>query len=191
MALVSTSSGSGAAAPTPRPSARCRTSATLSFPFPSSCRTSPRYDRAPHRRRAKHTQGGRRDVRERYVAVAVGPIPKAVRATLDSILAEQPGIGGAYPFPRAVDGTRPISDEFVSKWLRQAERGRSSRSSGDRSGTPTAGSGHGAQGAPGPGRGGGRWVEGHSDAATDLPAARSRDALPRRDGATELREAKA
>jgi integrase len=50
------------------------------------------------------------------------PISKAVRAALDATLAERPGIGGAYLFPRPTDATKPVSYEDASKWLRAAEK---------------------------------------------------------------------
>lgn len=52
----------------------------------------------------------------------VVPISQSVRAALDRILRERPGIGRAYLFPSPVDRERPIRYELASDWLRRAER---------------------------------------------------------------------
>ncbi len=50
------------------------------------------------------------------------PVAPQVRAALDRILPERPGVGGAYLFPSPGEPTRPVRKELASKWLRQAER---------------------------------------------------------------------
>lgn len=52
---------------------------------------------------------------------SLAPVSKDVRAAIDRILAERPGIGAAYLFPAVNDPTRPIAVEVVSAWLRSAE----------------------------------------------------------------------
>lgn len=50
------------------------------------------------------------------------PVNPSVRAALDRVIAERPGIGAAYLFPSMTDLTRPIRSEVASEWLRRAER---------------------------------------------------------------------
>ena len=50
------------------------------------------------------------------------PISPTVRAAMDRILAERPGIGAAYLFPSPQTPTRPIRNELASGWLVRAER---------------------------------------------------------------------
>jgi hypothetical protein len=50
------------------------------------------------------------------------PINAAVRAMLDVVLAERPGLGGAYLFPSPSDRAKPMDRWFASKLLRRAER---------------------------------------------------------------------
>ena len=45
-----------------------------------------------------------------------------VRAALDRVLAERPGIGAAYLFPSPADPNRPIRYELASVWLQKAEK---------------------------------------------------------------------
>ena len=52
----------------------------------------------------------------------VTPINHDVRAALDSILAERPGIAHAPLFPGARDRSQPIRADVASKWLLEAER---------------------------------------------------------------------
>lgn len=50
------------------------------------------------------------------------PVNASVRAALDRIIAERPGIGAAYLFPSLTDLKRPVRSEVASEWLRRAER---------------------------------------------------------------------
>ena len=50
------------------------------------------------------------------------PINGAVRATLDALLKDRPGLGGAYLFPSPADATQPLRYELASTWLKRAER---------------------------------------------------------------------
>ena len=50
------------------------------------------------------------------------PIDSTVRAALDRVLRERPGIGSAYLFPSPADQTRPIDYGLASDWLLEAER---------------------------------------------------------------------
>ncbi|HEX9282366.1 MAG TPA: tyrosine-type recombinase/integrase [Gemmatimonadales bacterium] len=50
------------------------------------------------------------------------PINAAVRATLDALLGERPGLGAAYLFPSPSDVAQPMDRWFASKLLRRAER---------------------------------------------------------------------
>lgn len=50
------------------------------------------------------------------------PITPPVRAALERVLRERPGIGAAYLFPPPVDPTCPIEYGLASEWLRRAER---------------------------------------------------------------------
>ena len=52
----------------------------------------------------------------------VAPISEMVRAALDRILAERPGLGGAYLFPSPMTPSKPIPYELASEWLRGAEK---------------------------------------------------------------------
>ncbi len=49
------------------------------------------------------------------------PISPAVRAAIDRVLAERPGIGGAYLFPSPAHPNQPIRYELASDWLLKAE----------------------------------------------------------------------
>ena len=51
----------------------------------------------------------------------VVPISQTVRAALDRVLRERPGIGRAYLFPAPIDRERPMRYELASGWLRRAE----------------------------------------------------------------------
>ncbi len=50
------------------------------------------------------------------------PLNAAARKAIDRVLAERPGIGGAFLFPRPNDTSRPIRYELASDWLMEAER---------------------------------------------------------------------
>ena len=52
----------------------------------------------------------------------VVPIGPDVRAAIDRILQERPGIGKAYLFPAPGDITKPVSRHLAAKWLQQAEK---------------------------------------------------------------------
>jgi integrase len=49
------------------------------------------------------------------------PINGQVRAAIDRVLRERPGVGEAYLFPSPVNATRPIRRELASEWLKRAE----------------------------------------------------------------------
>ncbi len=50
------------------------------------------------------------------------PISVAVRAAIERVLAERPGLGRAYMFPSMKDSSKPLRYEVASEWLREAER---------------------------------------------------------------------
>jgi integrase len=50
------------------------------------------------------------------------PISPAVRAAIDRILRERPGIGRTPLFPSSGDPTIPLSRSVADKWLREGER---------------------------------------------------------------------
>src|SRR5205823_5093828 len=50
------------------------------------------------------------------------PINAAVRAALDALLAERPGLGAAYLFPAPKNAAKHVDRWIVSGWLEQAER---------------------------------------------------------------------
>ena len=50
------------------------------------------------------------------------PITPAVRAAIDRIQRERPGIGAAPLFPSPGDPTRPMTRHLADKWLRKAEK---------------------------------------------------------------------
>jgi len=50
------------------------------------------------------------------------PISPSVRAALDRIHAERPGIGAAPLFPSPGDPTKPMTRHLADKWLRKAEK---------------------------------------------------------------------
>jgi integrase len=52
----------------------------------------------------------------------VAPVDATVRAALDRIQAERPGIGAAYIFPSPADPAKPIEYGLASEWLRRAEK---------------------------------------------------------------------
>ena len=51
----------------------------------------------------------------------VVPIGPDVRAAIDRVLRERPGIGKVYLFPAPRDNTKPVSRHLAAKWLRRAE----------------------------------------------------------------------
>ncbi len=53
---------------------------------------------------------------------SIAPITPAVRAALDRILSERPGIGAAYMFPSPANLAQPITKDLARKWLVEAER---------------------------------------------------------------------
>lgn len=69
------------------------------------------------------------------------PITPLVRAGLERVLRERPGIGAAYLFPSPVDPTCPIEYGLASEWLRRAERLAGCPSSRGASGIRIAGGG--------------------------------------------------
>ncbi len=50
------------------------------------------------------------------------PISPQVRAAIDRVLSERPGLGGGYVFPSPDDIGQPITYERVRVWLQKAER---------------------------------------------------------------------
>ena len=50
------------------------------------------------------------------------PISPEVRAAIDRILGDRPGIGTAYMFPALKDPSKPLSVEVASEWLLKAEK---------------------------------------------------------------------
>ena len=50
------------------------------------------------------------------------PVPPAVRAAIDRILRERPGIGPVPLFPSPGDPTQPMTRHLADKWLRKAEK---------------------------------------------------------------------
>jgi integrase len=52
----------------------------------------------------------------------VAPISPPVRAALDRVLRDRPGIGRAPIFPSPTDPQKPISRYLPDRWLREAER---------------------------------------------------------------------
>ncbi len=50
-----------------------------------------------------------------------GRDPAEVRATLERVVHERPGIGGAPIFPDPRDRTKPIDRYLADRWLRKAE----------------------------------------------------------------------
>jgi integrase len=52
----------------------------------------------------------------------IAPISVSVRAAIDRVLGERPGLGAAYVFPSMKDRNRPLQSEVASEWLRKAER---------------------------------------------------------------------
>jgi integrase len=70
-----------------------------------------------------------RPLRERWPAATdkrgretTAPISPKVRAALDRILRERPGIGARYLFPSPTEPAEPVAYERASKWLREGER---------------------------------------------------------------------
>jgi hypothetical protein len=49
------------------------------------------------------------------------PITVTVRAALDRVLRERPGLGAAYLFPSPTDPAQPITKDRASTWLIEAE----------------------------------------------------------------------
>ena len=50
------------------------------------------------------------------------PIGPEVRAAIDRVLRERPGIGAAYLFPAPRDANKPVDRHLAAKWLRTAEK---------------------------------------------------------------------
>ena len=50
------------------------------------------------------------------------PIGPDVKAAIDRVLRERPGIGQAYLFPAPGDATKPVSRHLAAKWLLEAEK---------------------------------------------------------------------
>ena len=51
----------------------------------------------------------------------VTPVNAVVRAALDRVITERPGIGRAYLFPSPKDQNSPVSKDLASYWLKRAE----------------------------------------------------------------------
>ena len=45
-----------------------------------------------------------------------------VRAAVDRVLAQRPGIGKAYLFPSGSDPSKPVSKDLANAWLVEAEK---------------------------------------------------------------------
>ena len=52
----------------------------------------------------------------------VVPMSADVRAAIDRVLRQRPGIGAAYLFPSGRDASKPVRTEVASAWLRRAEK---------------------------------------------------------------------
>ena len=52
----------------------------------------------------------------------MAPISPRVRAAIDRILRERPGIGARYLFPGPTRPDKPVSSDRAGKWLREAEQ---------------------------------------------------------------------
>lgn len=52
---------------------------------------------------------------------SVVPISPQVRAAVDRVLADRPGIGSAPLFPKPEDPTKPLTRHLADRWLREAE----------------------------------------------------------------------
>jgi integrase len=52
----------------------------------------------------------------------VAPMSREVRAAINRVLAERPGIGGAPLFPSGEDPAKPVRTEVASAWLPRAEK---------------------------------------------------------------------
>ena len=52
----------------------------------------------------------------------VAPVGPAVRAAVQRILRDRPGVGAAPIFPSPKDRQSPIRYELASEWLREAEK---------------------------------------------------------------------
>ncbi len=52
----------------------------------------------------------------------IAPMSVNVRAAIDRILGERPGLGAACVFPSMKDASKPLRYEVASEWLREAER---------------------------------------------------------------------
>jgi len=63
--------------------------------------------------RKEHDKSGRE---------TIVPISPEVRAAIDRIIAERPGIGAACLFPAPRDPNKPVRYELLSEWLHKAER---------------------------------------------------------------------
>jgi hypothetical protein len=50
------------------------------------------------------------------------PIDPTVRAAIDRVMQERPGIGAALVFPSSTDPAQPITKDLASEWLLEAER---------------------------------------------------------------------
>jgi integrase len=52
---------------------------------------------------------------------SIAPVSVGVRAAIDRMQVERPGLGGAYLFPSMKDPSKPLRYEVASEWLREAE----------------------------------------------------------------------
>ena len=50
------------------------------------------------------------------------PMSTEVRAAINRILSDRPGLGTAYVFPAVNNATKPVSKDVVAGWLRKAEQ---------------------------------------------------------------------
>jgi integrase len=101
------------------------------------------------------------------------PMNPTVRAAINRILQERPGIGAALVFPSSSESSKPVSKDLASEWLVAAERLAGYVQNEERGLAPIPPEvGHGSE-TPSAGRcGGGRRVEVARNAAPMLPTAR-------------------
>ena len=86
---------------------------TLALGYPVRRYLRPFETLTPDTGHAWHTKTGRETV------VPIGP---DVRAAIDRVLRERPGIGQAYLFPAPADIAKPVARRVAAKWLQEAEQ---------------------------------------------------------------------
>jgi hypothetical protein len=102
------------------------------------------------------------------------PITVKVRAAVEQIISERPGIGGAYLFPSPTDPAQPITKDLAARWLLEAEQiAELPKLRWSVASVPEE-VGHRSEGSPARGRRSGRRLEVTGNAGPLLPAARRR-----------------